>query len=351
MNMTMPDPDPHAKSNDTGQHRWIGRFYLVIIEDAWPYFYWGLLGCFAFVCMITYIQVSQMGHDDRSQLSALVYGTAYKPCVTRALLPILIRLTYHNDKLSDILIQESIKHYGGAIRGLSPDNPSLAIIAIFWLFIFLIIFLVSLRYLMAGLGYSRFWTAVSPFLIMPAIVILFLPGAYVYDLVTLAMFTLCLAFLQARKWDLFLYALALASIAKETAVILILVYLVVEWRDWDYRFIVEQVAVVFMTRSYLWFVYMNNPGLELNYKDVFWTNWALVYLPLVVLGLWLAIRSFSSKPPPLFLRRSIAAAFPAFLLLCVIFGYPGEYRDFMEIFPIIFLVLIPSPVKPIEVIL
>lgn len=282
-----------------------------------------------------------MGSDGMP--AALVDGLAEKPYQLRAIAPLIVR--WLTPWLPGALVQTAAANpaLGPTIDQLAPGRPALGLAALGVMYISLLGSLVALIRLSADLGFNQLqqWTAALG--LLSGLMLLFAPAAYVYDLPTLALFTWCLVWIQRGNYKAYLITFALTTLSKETGLLLIPIY----WLHSDRsREAVErsgeQLGIWGIGRVILLWTYRYNGGglFELHIQDmIYWASlpslWAFVGLLLIAVSL--AVWGWSHKP--LFLRQAVLSTLPAFLGLYVFFGYPGELRVFLEVAPVILLLL------------
>lgn len=315
--------------------------------------YWMILLLFLAVCLLTYVIQSNMCDDPRMSLEGLVYGTAHRPFVMRALLPQLSGMI--TPLISGGLVDAAHANpvISQAMDELSRAYPVEAVATLLVMFGSLVLFAWSLRGLMREIGFTPFWIAAAPFLIVPMIVILFTPAAIIYDPAILALFTLALWLILRDQFGAYLVILGLANIAKETAVLLPLVYLVHHYPQINWRRVAEQVFVVIVIRLLIVFAFANNPGgvVEFNWRDHLedLQSETFVYIAqYVMIGVILfgAFWRWKLKPP--YLVKAAVVVMPVLTALHFVLGTPGELRVFAEIFPVLILLLVYPYYKRVD---
>ncbi len=310
--------------------------------------YWIALLLFSLSVLLVYIQADEgLNHNTRATIPDMVYGRAAKPFVTRMLLPALARITEPSLPPGIVRVVQQNESLRLTIYYLSQYGPpALGFAVLIWMYVALIAFLAGLRYLMSGLGFSSGWIGAAPFVIQPVMLILFMSYGYIYDLAILALFTWSLAFMQRGHYSAYLITLALAILAKETALLLVWVYVLVNLGSLNWERFIEQTGVFMVGRSLLLIAYANNPGasfIEIHVLD--WLKEVADKPALVISGLLtMFVIAFAAgwrwSLKPQFLRRACLGTFPALFVLYLIGGNPGEIRVFLEAFPIAFLMMI-----------
>lgn len=308
-------------------------------------YYWSALGLFCLLCLLTYVRMSDIGSNPRTRIERMIYGTADKPFVMRALLPQTARLIVPlvRPELVDRLRDNQA--VGPALDKLSLDYPVEAVSVLLLMYVSLIGFVIGLRLLMRGSGFPPVFVDLVPFPLVLIMLILFIPCAMIYDLAILALFTLCLAFIQDDRFSLFMVTFGLALLAKETAAVLVVIYAAWNWRSLNWRRVGELIALVILSRLLLMFSFANNPGSQVEFHlDKHFLAWEISPLHYVgstaLIGVFVlaAFWRWPLKPP--FLRLALMICLPISFILWLFLGVPGELRVFLEVFPVGFLLLV-----------
>jgi hypothetical protein len=210
--------------------------------------------------------------------------------------------------------------------------------------------------LVRDLGYSRRYQLLMPPAALLATTIMFNFG-YMYDFTVLFLFTLGLWLMYRQAWVAYLLVFALATLNKETTLLLLLIYALYYWRRLPrLRFLVlgvAQLGVFALIQGALRYRFRNNPGSALEWH---WPDQVAAYQRvliedtwlLVIWGLCLAvivalmIRGWNQKPA--FMRLALA---PVIILvpLWFLWGYPFEIRNLMEALPVVTILMLPAPVS------
>ncbi|MEK9135917.1 MAG: hypothetical protein AAB393_02235 [Bacteroidota bacterium] len=287
-----------------------------------------------------------------------VYGTAQKPFVYRALMPFVIRssmaaLSEETKTGIRELAEQKKKYFAGLDWNMEYIVEYLVAVKI--MFLCLLGFLVVLRLLL-----KFFYPS------LPAILIDFVPLAalwllpllfryyhYIYDPATLLLFTLAVYLITMRRLGLFYLVFALATINKETAILLIGVFalheLTLPSRTRLIAHIVAQLTIWGAIKGILASMFATNPGVFvefhlLDHNLVPHTDpFAWLYFAAVVAAMWLLVRHRWSEKP-VFLRRSLFVVAVPLLVLSFFFGYFDELRGYYEAYPIVFLLCVPTVV-------
>lgn len=306
-----------------------------------------------FLVFAVYLNVTNIGSNPRASLLKMMAGTADLPFQSRVLIPFTINILA---KVLPANLFSPIEFplFATAINNLSDhtDETLPAWLAIFLMFASLIGSVFVLQLLMRKLGFpSRaiyFWSVLYPLTL-----IVFFLAAYVYDFPSLVLFSAALYTLAPPKpnehhplsqWLFYLALFTLATLNKETGLLLLLVYALVYFGKLKMAEFVQwataQAVIYAGIRYWLLNLYSNNPGSAVEYYWPLYLEFPLLLLisllALAVLCFFIA-RNWHRKP--LFLRQALIMSAPL-LLLYFLFGYPFEIRVFLEAYPVVYLLLI-----------
>ncbi|NQS98103.1 MAG: hypothetical protein HQ591_06595 [candidate division Zixibacteria bacterium] len=303
---------------------------------------------------------------ERAMFGDMVYGQAHKPFVYRALLPMIIRTTTSIiPEETDELINKMLDKIPSVKSELSKSTEedmfywekelyTEYIVAIFYIFLFLLGFVFSLRYLFEGVYkasiLSKDILAISALLILPSF---FDYMSYLYDFPALCLFTLGLGLMVREKWVLFLIIYTLGCINKETTILLSLIFAIYfvksakMLRSKFYWLLAVQLIVFILVKLMLFFIFLNNPGsfVEFHFVDhnlVLLGNISLAAMTALAVIAGLVFYRWTDKP--LFLRDALWIVAPLFILT-LFMGYIDEQRDFYEAYPVVLLLIYHSAAK------
>ena len=315
---------------------------LVLLNSIWIFY--------------AYLSVTQMGTFEPAKLSRALEGTAERPYAYRELVPLLAR------GLALFFPTALVESFSGApypirktFAALSEGRYQREAAAVLLLILFSLLgFAYAQRFFLRTLGL----TDSREQLILPLLAqILILPFTiffgYIYDIPQVLLMTLCLIFLLQRRWIAYFLALALASLNKETSVLIILVFIIYYWprlpRNSLINLLLAQTVIYAAIRAVLLYVYRDNPGapmlitLRTHYEQY------LAYPPSILITLvffapliFLMLRKWKRKHA--FLQAGLAM-FVALLGLFFVAGMPVEFRVFLDALPIVAaLIYIPPAV-------
>ncbi|MEW6535291.1 MAG: hypothetical protein AB1454_06675 [Candidatus Auribacterota bacterium] len=290
-------------------------------------------------------------NSDQATIGGMVYGTAQKPYVYRALIPQSVRLCsalIPAGLESDIRQRlAGIEPLNGFFERKSWDNEYALenVILILLLLLCMFGFTFSTGYLLDGIFRFR------PAVVRDAVHILaiwcvapFFDTEYIYDLSTLFLFTLALGLMVRCQFKWYFLVFLLACVNKETAVLLLLLF-VMYYRtrmkkDLFVRRILVQAVVYCAVKGALTFIFRDNPGGVVEFHLFNHNYWLLTDpfpMSFVVQGiLFLFLIFYRWTDKPLFLRYAMVWSIPLSALM-LFFGYLEETRAALELYPVLVL--------------
>jgi hypothetical protein len=308
--------------------------------------------------LLVFVAYPGMNGYSKAMFSDMVYGDAYRPFVYRTLVPSLIR------GITEVT-PESIERYIEAatpsrytlsklvaLSDISPEYIYEYIVCLAIVYICFIVFILSLRQLIKHFyDLPDFVADIAPpgaLLILP---IFFRYCNYVYDPATLCLFSIGILSIARRKWALFYIIYILAGINKETSILLSLVFLVSEYRNRTRTMLFLHLAVQLLLwlvlRECIILIYKDNPGTIIQFHFITHTltmafrPLKLIYILVVFCTFFLLIRH-RWKEKPAFLRQSFMAVFITIFGLVLFIGIIDELRVFYEVYPLAFLLSLPT---------
>ena len=316
--------------------------------------YWLFILIASGLILYFFIQVSGVNQYNKARLGDMVYGTAYRPYVYRALLPTVV-------SLFSPLIPSGVMEFSRQIPGMgqmlsrldAATYPTEAFLVLLGLYLSLLGFVLSLRYLMRALDYPEKvidWVSAAA---LPLMIPMFLAG-YIYDFPMLFLFTLGLAMSLRRLWLAYLGVFLLASLNKETSILLTLVFAFHYWRNLVfktifYRLLAAQLILFIAVKMGLAWIFRANPGgmFEYHLPDQIRAIQSMpglaLFLGLILCGLGVLIaRRWLEQP--LFLRHTLLIAIPLGILY-LFFSMPFELRVFYELYPVVLLMVVNGLIR------
>jgi hypothetical protein len=260
-----------------------------------------------------------------------VNGTAWRPYVTRALVPLIARA-------------------GSALTPMSAFGWVVAV-------------MIASRFLFQSairkLFRQTYHVDETPTLVAALAGLACLPVFFgpfsrqIYDFTTLWTFTLGLALMAGRQWTGYLALFAIATVNKETSILLTLVFAVhfiLRRRlplDRALALLAAQVAIFLLIRGAIAYAFRGNEGgvVEINWENhnkVVLLHPALMSkrLPLLAAAALFGVWGWSRKS--LFLRDAIAVLAPVLLVMGVTVGQVDEIRAYYEFYPIVIVLVADS---------
>ena len=291
---------------------------------------------------------------------AMIYQNAHKPFVKETLLPSLIRVIAQHQNPIMNRIANSIA-YRFFLRGIYDSLPcynwkqkyrvevSLGVIVFFICFIGYGILLQRLVRFFYELPINICATLpLSGLLVLPYF---FCYANYMYDPVTLLLYTLAIL-CMVQGWTLaYLAVFSLASFNKETAILLTGLYFAWEWltlrRAGVVKMLLVQLGIYVAIQSYIYLTFRGNPGSDLDFHLID-HNLRLITDPLQFLGFYASlvlvalVVGHKWRLKPKFLRTGLVMIIFPLLGAGIFFGYLDELRDYLEAMPLLFLLAVPT---------
>lgn len=293
-----------------------------------------------------------------AKLVDMVYGRAARPFVYRTLLPSAIRL-------ASTLVPEQARLWTARAAQEDPIL-SVAVPLLRWEWGYLPEYGIAAvliwgcffgyTFLLRNLA-SRFfpipeWVAnvvpIIGLLIVPAF---FRYNNHIYDAGTLLSFTAALTCLVAGRTGWYYLCFTLASVNKETAILLPVIYILFHAGSMPKRRLAlhaaGQVALWASVKAIVTFIYRGNPGsfVEFHLIDRTATYFRhpdrlLGFVAFV--GLWTLLLIPGWRRAPRFLRLGLAATLVPLVALSLVFGFLDETRGYYEALPFLTLLLAPA---------
>ena len=292
----------------------------------------------------------------RSRLVDMVHGTAWRPYVTRALVPLTARA---GTALTPDAISRSLNGTFAAWTWKpatwSADHAVEYVFVVLVMTASLFAFQSALRRLFtetyrAGPA-TPFVAALAGLAALPAFFGPF--SRQIYDFTTLWSFTLGLALMAGRQWTAYLVLFAIATVNKETTILLTLVFAVhfILRRPFPANraaaLFAAQVALFLIVRGTISYVFRHNPGevVEINWANhnrVVLVDPSLMSKRLPLLAAAAAFGAWGWRHKAPFLRDAIATLAPVLLVMGVTVGQVDEIRAYYEFYPIVIVLVADS---------
>jgi hypothetical protein len=283
-----------------------------------------------------------------------IKGTESRPFVFRMLLPMAVRAVtpwipsaLTSPFESNEFIQKVLANFG------AEDYLTQTLLIILGLFGSLLGYVYYFRKFAFLFDYSTASVNMLSVFSLPGL--LMLTGPFkIYDYPALFLSTITMYMMVREKWVSYLFFFLLSSINKETTVLFSVLYAVYYWRKLSpakyIGLLLFQVVAASGTRFLIQNYYRNNPGESFQSNIPEFIN-ALVEVPIAVLlvtliGLMVCLlmaSGWNTKPP--FLRTAMITVGLPLLILHFIMGYPFETRVFMEIYPLLLLLMLDKFIR------
>lgn len=287
---------------------------------------------------------------ERAQFHEMIHGQAWRPYVTRALFPAVVRCISQTIPSS---LESTIQNHTLFSRFLSDwyarekllgQPPFLREYMVAFLLSVACLILLSMT--MEALWKQLFRPSVPQAYMFSVLGLVGLPVcfkyySYIYDFPTLLLSSACILMLARRQWKWYFVLFGLACLNKETTVLLIAVFALYyakcpsSERRTYWRFIVIQSFIFLIIRGGITWIFRGNPGGSIEFHlinpnlRILMKPWSVETLAAWGLLATLFFRHYTSRP--LLLRIAAAMLIPL-LGLCVFFGNLDELRDYYEVY-------------------
>jgi hypothetical protein len=292
----------------------------------------------------------------RTKFPDMVYGQAYKPFVYRTLVPTTIRIAAEitPESVKD-RISSTVGHKRKRMISMLQWETEYVYeyqIALIIMFCSFLGFAFALRYLIR-LFYD-FPSFVAD--LAPVGGLLILPGFFknfnqIYDPSTLFLFALAIIFIAKRKLLPFYVVFLLATLNKETSILLAGVFFIREFkvmRNWRLAgHLLLQISIFTAVKAWITAVFKNNPGsfcefhLTANTLGLMSKPYLLAHC-IILVAVFSALLHYRWSEKPVLLRHGFLVTIIPLVSLALFFGLINELRDYYEAFPFLFLLSLPT---------
>jgi hypothetical protein len=313
-----------------------------------------LLPLLAFLVLCMFLADPGVNHYSPSNFGDTVYGRASRPFVYRTLVPTAVRLVSGlfpasaHAAASHAALHTRLKHLLSAWDNLPAEYFLEFLIALAFMYGSLIGFLFALRHLADALfELPRSFARKIPLIALLLLPPLFRYTNFIYDFPSLFLFTLGLVLMVRQRWRAYFGLLVVATINKETAVLLPFVFglyflrhqALLKGRFWP--LLGAQIGLWLVIKLGINFVFRHSPGgmAEFHLRD---HNLGLLrsYSVGTAAG-WLVLAVLMGvrwSEAPRFLRTALWIL-PVLVGLTLFLGYLDEFRDYYEVFPVVVLLV------------
>jgi hypothetical protein len=321
--------------------------------------YWAFMLALASTVFLHFLRTSGVNSLRPASIDRLLTRTADKPYIYRVLLPTaansLAPLLDGETALSIGKQAETVLGRGFFRADLDGKrHPSQVLLILAMMYLSLVGFAVTIWILLGNLGYSPIIQyAVPPLLVVGST--LFMQFGYIYDFSTLFLFSLGCLLMQRQQWVAYLVVFACATLNKETAIFLSVIFGLVFVsrlpRRHFFLLLAIQLATFGLLQGAIRYVFRDNPGAAMPsgfFGQLTALHTLAFHRPLVLLYfvLWLLIMAaqigFGWGDKPLILRAGLGVL-PFFLVLYLVSGFAAEIRVMLEVYPIIAVLTLPPP--------
>ena len=173
----------------------------------------------------------------------------------------------------------------------------------------------------------------------------------IYDTSTLVFFTLSLALLKREKVAVFLLLFPIISLNKETSILLTAIYFFIFYKKQNHRLfnfsISYQISIYLLIRVLLIKTFQNNDGVvarlwPIRNLQIYLERPTQSLIFFTIIGIILLMIFKDWKDKPIFLRNNFVLLTVPLSGLYFFMGVSFEYRVFIEVFPLVFLLILPT---------
>lgn len=308
----------------------------------------------ALIVLCMFLADPGLNHYAPSNFRDMVDGRAARPFVYRALVPTVVRLVSGvvpdsvHAAVTSAALHTRLKHLLSAWDHLPAEYFLEFLIALALMYGSLIGFVIALRQLAEAVfelppSFARKIPLIALVLLPP----LFRYTSFLYDFPALFLFTLGLALMVRQRWRAYFVLLVVASLNKETTVLLPFVFglyflrrqALLNGRFWP--LLGAQIGLWLVIKLAIDFVFRGNPGGVAEYHFTDHNLGLLRSYSVGTAAAWLVLAVLIGvrwSDTPRFLRTALWVL-PVLLGMTLFLGYLDELRDYYEAFPVVVLLI------------
>lgn len=298
-----------------------------------------------------YLSNTLIGAFEPASFPRIMELTAERPYIYRILVPALSKFFSFliPSRVIDWLLAAPEPVSNTFIRLAAGGHIREAAFVLAIMFASLTAFAVAERIFLADLGFNKREQIILPLLLQMFVLPVAMIAGYYYDLPQLSLMTLGLILLHRRHWTGYLAVLAISSLNKETAAFLSVVFCVHYYsrlsRGTFLRLLAWQAVILIAIRASMSILFRNNAGSSLVFtlpdQIRIYSEHPLalaVTLACFIIITCLVLRQWRLKNR--FLRASASIGL-IILVLFIPFGYPLEFRVFLDSLPVVGVLVFP----------
>jgi len=321
--------------------------------------YWLLVVVIAAAVFVFFLGHSGIGLWKPESFGLALTWSAPRPYAYRVLMPLA------GDLIAPLLgpgISQQLAAFYESILGkelfrIQMDGAAFAsqvAVILTLMYASLVGFAASIWRLLRDLGYARLVCYLHAPVLMIGSLSFFRGFGNMYDLPLLFFFSLGLVLMLRRRWGWYLLVFGLATLNKETTIVLFLIFSAYFFSRLERRLFVRlsawQLGLFAGLQGIVRFALRGNPGSALEWhlneqitravQIASSPAYALAWAGAVIVLAIMVMRGWPQKPE--FMRRALWIV-PVFLVLAVFWGSPLELRGMLEIFPVLGILVLPPP--------
>ncbi len=299
-----------------------------------------------------YLIIAPIGSYPPANFSKILEGTADRPFIYRALVPLIA-------KAFSWLLPDELIHWMGMVlpapmkivfdRLGGETHAKEAVIALSAMFVSLIAFGFAEKVFTKLIGLNGRMQFILPLFAQALILPFSYHFGFYYDLPQILLVTLNLIFLYRQNWPAYLILFAVTTLNKETSITLTIIFGLYFFsripREKFIKLLGGQIVIYSAIRTLLIFLYRDNPGADLPSKFgtqlYIYTSFPIIlFITLLFFGIIFFFILKKWGKTDLFLRTSLAM-FAVIFILFFSSGIPMEFRVFLETLPFLAIWIFP----------
>ena len=321
--------------------------------------YWLTLLLLAAAVFVFFLQHSGIGLWEPESFGLAIAGTAPRPYVYRVLLPLAANL------LAPLLgpaVSQGMARFWESLIGArlyltqldGGTYPGQVAIMLSLMYASLLGFAVSVWLLLREFGYAPAVRYLHPPVLMVGSLSFFWGFGNYYDLPLLFLFTVGLFIMGRQRWVTYLLVFSLATLNKETSVLLYLVFAAYYFgrlaRSSFLRLSVWQLGLFAILQGLVRWAFRGNSGsgVEWHLGDQITRAgeilgnpaYSLAWLAAVAVLAFMVYRGWARKPD---LMRCALWILPVLVGSAAFLGSPLELRALLELLPVVGILILPPP--------
>lgn len=290
-------------------------------------------------------------HYYKARFVEMIDGKAYKPFVSRCLVPLVVR------NISRFVTAEQSEQINRLVYSyLDPTCIEWNVYDLQGMnFTYYLIFVVIAYMCIVGFGLvmkgliNHFYALKQYSIFIAILSVIGLPAmfryySYPYDMANLFLFSLTFYLMMKERWLLYFLSFALCTINRETSIFLIIIFAITREIDFEEIGLLALQIILYSCIQFSKVIaFDSNPGVAMEFH--LWDNFNMAPFTsgtamLVIALILLIVHNWNEKPNVI--RIAFLFTFIPLTILGLIGGKFDEYRMWYEVYPFIVLLIVPS---------